>query len=99
MLPALTGMPFFTALVLTVTLAVIWEIYEKSAGIRESLLNILFDLLLPVVAFTLTSFILLAYPLHPDDLVVAAVAVLLVFAFTNISGWLAFRRRHRDFIN
>lgn len=99
MLPALIGMSFPAALTLTIALAVLWEIYEKFAGIRESILNIIFDLLLPIVAFTLTSFILLAYPLHPDDLAVAAVAVFLVFAFTNVSGWFAFRRRNREFMN
>lgn len=99
MLPALTGISPLTALLLTVTLAMLWEIYEKFAGIQESALNIIFDLLLPIVAFTLTSVILLTYPLHPETLTVAAVAVFFIFAYTNISGWLAFRRRHRDFIN
>lgn len=97
MLSALADMSFLTALMLTVALAVLWEIYEKLAGIRESALNIIFDLLLPVVAFILTSFMLLAYPLHPESLTVATVAVFLVFAFTNISGWRAYRRRNRDF--
>lgn len=99
MLPALIGISFLTALMLTVALAVLWELYEKFSGIREAGLNILFDLLLPVVAFTLTSFILLAYPLHPESLTVAAVAVLLVFAYTNISGWRAYIRRNRNFMH
>ncbi|MDD2657339.1 MAG: hypothetical protein PHD04_01605 [Candidatus Pacebacteria bacterium] len=93
----LTGTPLLTVLALTIALAVVWELYEKLVGIRETTLNILFDVLLPVVAFTCTSLALLAYPLHPDDLLVAIAAVSLVFAFTNISGWLAFRRRNRDF--
>jgi hypothetical protein len=98
MLSPLIGMPLLAALALTLILALLWELYEKLVGIRETILNILFDITLPVVAFTLTSLTLIAYPPYPDDLIVAAVAVSLVFAFTNISGWRAYRRRNRNFM-
>lgn len=96
-LPPLTGMSFLTALALTVILAMLWEIYEKFVDIKETVQNSLLDIVLPIVAFTLTSLILRAYPLHPDDLLVAATAVLALYLFTNLSGWLAYRRRNRDF--
>jgi hypothetical protein len=98
-LPQLLGISFLTSLSLTVILAMLWEIYEKFVDIKEAVLNSLFDIILPIVAFTLSSIVLRVYPVHPDDLSVVAVAVLLVYIFTLTSGWLAYRRRNRDFIH
>lgn len=97
-LPSLVEISFLTVLALTALLATLWEIYEKFIGIRENFPNILFDIILSIAACILTSLMLLAYPPHSDDLRVVAVAVLALYAFTNLSGWLAFRRRNRDFL-
>ena len=98
-LPSLIGISFYYALVLTIVLAVLWEILEKIIGVKETIQNILLDVLLSVVAFLLISSLLLSYSLHPDDLTVVAIAVLTLFLFTNFSGWLAYRRRTRDFMH
>jgi len=98
-LPPLTGMSISTALVLTLILGMLWEIYEKLVDIKETAMNILFDMILPIVAFTLTSYLLLMYPLSSDELLVGATAVLILYTFTNLSGWLAYRRRNRDFMH
>lgn len=98
-LPQLTGLSFLTALALTIIFALSWEIYEKFAEIKETVLNSLFDIVLPVLSFTLTSHALIWYPISYDDLVVVATAVFIVYAFTNISGWLAYRRRDHNFRN
>src|SRR3972149_10728886 len=92
-LPPLTGISFLTALTLTIVLAMLWEIYEKFVDIKETIQNSLLDIVLPVVAFTLTSYVLRMYPFHPDDLLVIAIAVFVLYAFTNISGWLPHPRR------
>ena len=97
MFPALTGISFLTALALTFALAMLWELYEKLIGIRETVPNILLDVVLSIAACVLTLYALIAYPLHPDDLLVVAVAVLALYTFTNLSGWFAYRRRNRDF--
>ncbi|MEK7086443.1 MAG: hypothetical protein AAB709_01550 [Patescibacteria group bacterium] len=97
-LPALTGLSFLTALALTLIFAMLWEVYEKFISVRETVQNSLFDIILPIASFTLTSYLLLIYPLHPDDLLVVASAVFIVYVFTNVSGWLAYRRRNRDFL-
>ncbi len=97
LLPSLIDMSLLTALTLTLLFAMAWEIYEKFVSIKETIPNSLLDILLPVVAFTLTSELLLVYPLHDDNLLVFATAVFALYLFTNISGWLAYRRRARDF--
>ena len=97
MLPPLTGMPIVGALAFVIILALLWEMYEKLVGINEVPINSVSDVVLPVVAFTFTSLILRSYQFHSDDIIVVAIAVLLLYLFTNISGWLAYRRRVRDF--
>ncbi len=95
--PPITGLSFLTALALTIILAMVWEIYEKFMDIKETVQNSLLDVILPVVAFTLTSYLLLIYPLHYDDSLVLMGAILALYTFTNVSGWLAYRRRNRNF--
>lgn len=88
---------FGFALVLTLVLAVLWELFEIGVGIRETVLNSLLDVFLPVAAYIITSYVLLLQPYHSEDIGVISIAVLILYLFTNISGWLAYRRRSRDF--
>ncbi|TSC65007.1 MAG: hypothetical protein G01um101491_62 [Parcubacteria group bacterium Gr01-1014_91] len=96
--PALVdSVSFSFALVLTLVLAVLWELFEMRVGIRETVLNSLLDVFLPVAAYIITSYVLLLQPYHREDIAVVSIAVLILYLFTNISGWLAYRRRSRDF--
>lgn len=95
--PPFTGLSLLTTLSLTVVFAMVWEGYEELVKIRETNLNSTIDVLLPILAFIITSYLLHSYPYRSDDLSVIAGAVFIVYAFTNISGWLAYRRRNRDF--
>lgn len=96
-LPLLTGISFLTALEITIALAILWELFEKSIGIKETVLNSLLDIFLPIGACIITSYLLRVYSLRHDELLVATVAVFMLYVFTNLSGWLAYRRRNRDF--
>jgi fructose-specific phosphotransferase system IIC component len=98
-LPALIEISFYSALLLTITLAILWEVFEKITSVKESFQNIVLDIILPIFSFTLTSFVLIVYPMHPNDILVVTTAVSAIYIFTNISGWLAYRRRQRDFMN
>ncbi len=96
-LPPLTGISFLTALALTIIFAMLWEIYEKFVAIKETIQNSLLDIILPIVAFTLTSYILRIYSFRYDDLVVIATALFVLYVFTNLSGWFAYLRRDHNF--
>lgn len=99
MVPSLTGTSFLTTFAYTIILALAWEVYEKLADIKETLLNSLFDIILPIFSLILTHWTLVSYPPHPDDLRVITLAVLVLYAYTNISGWLAYRRRNKAFMS
>ncbi|MCR4275962.1 MAG: hypothetical protein NUV90_01085, partial [Candidatus Parcubacteria bacterium] len=96
-IPSLTDISLLTTFALTIILAMLWEIYEKFVGIKETIQNSLLDIILPIVAFTLTSYLLSIYSFRSDELLVAAIAVFILYLFTNLSGWLAYRRRNRNF--
>lgn len=98
LLPSLFGVSLAQALVLTLTLALSWELFERYAGVKETFLNGLADVLLPIVAFTGISFLLRVYAFHPDELAVFMSATLTLYCYTNLSGWLAYRRRKREFL-
>lgn len=96
-LPFLIGISFLSALALTIIFAMLWEVYEKFVDIKETMQNSLLDIILPIVAFTLASYVLRIYSFSSDEITVAAAGVSTLYLFTNISGWLAYRRRNRDF--
>lgn len=98
-IPPLTGVSLLIALTITLLFALFWELYENFIGVKERIQNSLLDIILPIVAFTLTSYLFLLYSFTYEELVVFASAVGLVYLFTNISGWLAYRRRNHDFIH
>ena len=95
--PLLTELSFNFVLVLTLVLAVLWELFEVGIGIQETVLNSLLDVFLPISAYIITSYVLLLQPYHREDLGVVSIAVLILYLFTNISGWLAYRRRKHGF--
>lgn len=98
-LPPLLGISILTALSLTVILAMLWEVYEKLVEIKETVQNSLLDIILPIVAFMLTTRILLWNKFYTDQIQVIAIAVFILYVFTNVSGWLAYRRRNKEFRN
>ena len=73
-------------------------VIDFKKGIKETILNIISDFILPIVAFTATALVLRTYSFHPEDLLVVMSAVLFLYIFTNLSGWLAYRRRKREFM-
>mgnify|MGYP003394303087 CR=1 FL=1 len=95
--PPLTDISFSIVLTFSFILAVLWELFEIYIGIKETVLNSLLDVFLPIVAFIITSYMLHIYTFRHDELLVIAVAIFVLYVFTNISGWLAYRRRNRDF--
>jgi hypothetical protein len=82
-----------------ITLALLWEVYEKIIDIRETVWNILIDILLPIIAFFVTHKVLLFYNVDVERAKIFFSGLLFIYLFTNVSGWLAFRRRKRDFMN
>lgn len=97
--PGVTGISLPTALSLTIILAMLWEVYEKFIDIKETVQNILLDIILPIASFMLTSYMLHRFPLSDEQRMLFGGAVLALFAYTNISGWLAFRNRNRAFMD
>lgn len=91
--PPLLDVSLLTALALTVVLALLWELYEKIVGIQETLLNGLFDLILPIMSFALTSYALRAYPLEIETLQNATGAVFALYMVMNLWGWFAHLKR------
>ncbi|HCR52484.1 TPA: hypothetical protein DIV48_02430 [Candidatus Kaiserbacteria bacterium] len=93
MLPQLFGISSLTAFALVVICALLWEVYEKLANIRETVLNSLFDIILSILGFTIASLLLLAYPLEIYTLQIVAAALFGLYMGINILGWFAHLKR------
>lgn len=98
-LPYVTTVSLISSFALMLLFAVLWELYEKFIHINETLTNNLFDVLLPVISFVFLSMFLEKSEISRTTIWVLFGATLLIYVFTNISGWLAFRRRQKEFMN
>lgn len=86
---------FYTALVLTVIVSILWEWLEIYAEVHESLANRIFDVAFHIFGFLLLSTFLAKYPQDQGTLSVFGLIVLIAYGIMNFLGWLAYRRRKR----
>jgi hypothetical protein len=96
-IPFYSHLTFEYVFVSMVVLAFLWEIGEYIAGIKETIWNNIADVLLPIISFLIIEKVLVTTTLLQEQRTVAFVGVITLYFFTNISGWLAYRRRQRDF--
>ena len=96
-LPSIFDITYETSFLAMVIAALIWEVCEKFLEVKETVWNSVIDIILPIISFFLTVQILNFQQLQKEEVIVYFLGVLALYIFTNISGWLAFRRRQRDF--
>src|SRR3989344_5332818 len=77
--PPFADISFSFVLVLTLVLAILWELFEMSVGIKETVLNSLLDVFLPIAAYIIASYVLLSFSYHREDLGVVTIAVLILY--------------------
>lgn len=99
LLPFTTNLSLAASFALMLLLAILWELYEKIIKINETLTNNMFDVILPVISFIFVAMILGQTQISKESATVILGALIVVYLFTNISGWLAFRRRQKEFMN
>jgi len=95
--PFLVPLTLATTFLIMLGIALVWEMLEWFVGIRETVWNNISDVLLPCISFYVTTEALLYYNVLREQLYVFFGAVLSVYLFTNISGWMAYRKRNREF--
>ena len=98
-IPYFDGVTALDAFLIMIVSALLWEVYEKLKDIRETVWNNIMDMLLPILAFFITLKVLELYPLEREEQIVIFTAVLIVWAYCNISGWRAYRRRVKAFMS
>jgi hypothetical protein len=91
--PAFIGISTKTALIWTIILGLLWEVYEKLAHIEETVLNSLFDIILPLAAFAITTYLLTRFPIYTDTQRIIGVVVFIIYIAINTLGWMAYRKR------
>jgi hypothetical protein len=99
LLPPLIGISFPTAFVLLLILGLLWELYEKMIDVKETMMNIPFDFILPIASFAVSANILMSHAFAYQDILVVETAFFILYAYTNISGWVAYRRRKKEFMS
>jgi hypothetical protein len=93
LLPPLFDVSVTAAFTFTVILGLLWEVYEKLAKIEETLLNSLFDVLLPIASFSITAYLFSRFSLDVGVAQVTLVVTLIFYISMNTLGWMAYRKR------
>lgn len=90
--------PLYFAFVATLSIAILWEGFERRIRLHETRLNAKVDVLLPLIAFGFTIFLMDHMPMQTreDQQVFFFIAVFLYF-FVNFIAWRAKMENDREF--
>lgn len=86
------------AFVATFAIALLWEYFERHVRIRETPANSKMDILLPLLAFILTIFLMNHTPAQtPEDRQSFLIITLSLYGFVNFIAWRAKIEHDREF--
>ena len=92
---SLPVLPFFFA---TLILALFWELLEKRYRIDEASGNTLIDILLPLIAFVITLFLVDQVDANPEHYRALFAIVFLLYIAINFFAWRARFERDGEFL-
>lgn len=79
-------------------LALLWELFEKYIRLREAPGNSLVDIVLPLLAFTMTFLLVDKAALNHDRHLALLLMTLLLYGFINMIAWRARFEKDQDFL-
>lgn len=94
----LFALPLVPAFFATCLGALLWEYFERKAGIRETRWNIASDILMPLAAFVLTIFVTPRGVDSAEHYLALFMVALLLFVYLNYTAWQARSYRARSFL-
>lgn len=93
------SLPVFPFFFVTLILAIFWELLEKRYRIREASSNTLIDILLPLIAFVITLFLVDQADANPEHHRSLFTIVSLLYSSINFFAWRARFNRDGEFQN
>jgi hypothetical protein len=89
--------PIFTSFFAVLVVAILWEILEKYFRLSEAPGNAWVDVLLPLIAFTITLPLVLSPSITREQCAALLIVSVFLYLTTNYLSWRARLERDRDF--
>lgn len=94
MLATVFVFPFLSSLFSTLVIAILWEFIEMRVGIREARWNVFGDIVLPLLAFVVTAWLVSGVNMDHDHHVALLVVTIVLYTLVSYAAWYA--RFHQD---
>lgn len=83
----------------TLFVAILWEGFEMWVKIREALINVISDVVLPLIAYALTLWLADSQAMRHDQLVALLNVTIIVYILVSYGAWRARFNRDPDFLH
>lgn len=98
MVTVVFGFPPLPLFFVTLTVAVLWEFFEMHVGIRETRMNVVSDLLMPLLAYVVTLWLLGAPGMTHEHQVALLTVTIIFYSLTSYAAWQARFSEDPDFL-
>ena len=82
---------------ITLLVAVLWEVFEMRVRIRESRINVISAIVLPLLAYVLTLWLTTSQAMRHEQLVALLDVTIITYALVSYAAWRARFDRDPDF--
>lgn len=92
-------LPILTTFVVLVVIAILWELFEMRMKLRENLWNVISDVLLPLLAYPVTVWLVQRTGIQPEEQVAFFIVAILIYFYSNIMAWQARFNNDPDYMS
>jgi|GEM_PF-6590579 len=98
MLTVVFNYPPLPLFFVTLIVAIVWEFFEMRIGIRETRMNVVSDILMPLLAYVVTFWLLGAPGMTHEHHVALLTVTIIFYSLTSYAAWQARFSQDPDFL-
>lgn len=98
MLTVVFGYPPLPLFFVTLVVAIVWEFFEMRVGIRETKMNVVSDIFMPLLAYVVTLWLLSAPGMTHEHQVALLTVTIIFYALSSYAAWQARFSQDPDFL-
>lgn len=99
MLTVAAGYPIVPLFFVTLIVAILWEIFERKVGIRETKMNVVSDVFMPLLAYVVTVWLVATPDISHEQHVALLTVTIIFYSLTSYAAWQARFSRDPDFLS
>ena len=91
--------PAFPLFFITILIAIVWELFEMRLHIREARVNVASDILMPLLAYVVTLWLIGSERTNHEQRVALLIVTIIFYSLVSYAAWRARFDHDPDFLN